>query len=266
MDSALPISRPRRKFAMRGGSFPHRRFVSTLCLASVCLFAQRASAQDEYCGDPGDQSYVELMNAARVAIEAADFDTALANFMLAYREYQPGILEFALARTYHHLERYDEALDHYNRFLRRYAQCPDPEGLMETAEEYRRLAVREQMAATEIPRTPTEPETSIHPGVWVVGAGGSLLLSGLIFDLAKSGIDDDIAAAYDANDTQQARDLLDERDTAEIVDWVLYGTGAATLVTGVILLLVLEPEQTDEFAVNAGPALDGWAFSLRGRF
>ena len=236
------------------------------CLTPCFFLTLPAIAQDEYCGDPSDETYVGLMNAAGVAIEAEDYDTALANFMLAYRSFQPGILEFALARTYHHLARYDEAIDHYNRFLRHYDQCPDSEALIETAEEYRNLAVREQTAATDIPRQPVEPTSAIHPGVWVTCAGGALILSGVIWDLAKMGIDDDIAAAYEANDTAAAENLLEDRDTAAIVDWVLYGGGTAIVLTGVILMLVLDTDESDSFAVGAQPVQHGWVLSFEGRF
>ena len=243
-----------------------RLWVPVLFLAFTCLLALPSSAQDDYCGDPGDEMYVELMEAARVAIEAEDYDAALANFMLAYRTFQPGVLEFALARTYHHLERYDEAVDLYNRFLRHYADCPDPEGLRETAANYRNVALREQEATIEPPPRTVETKAAIHPAIWIISAGGALILGGAVFDLVKSGLDDDIAAAYDDNDMELAQDLLDERDTAETVDWVLYGTGTATLLAGVVLLFVLDVDESEDLAAGARPVRNGWVVTLGGRF
>ena len=251
-----------------------------MCLLMLST-AGPVDAQD-YCEDPVDDRYEELMDAARQAIEAEDFEVALANFELAYRSHQPGVLEYSIGRAHHHLGQHEQAIDFYNRFLRQFPECPDPHGLMEAATGYRNLAVRERATSIQAPLPVSPADSGIHPAIWVLSAGGALILGGVIYDLANMGIDDDIQAAY--NDIQQAEadgddsartaaegrlsSLQDDRDGAATVDWILYGSGAAAVVAGVVMLIVIDDESGSERAVQTGarPVDGGWMYTFGGRF
>jgi len=238
-----------------------------MCFALILLslLLTRNEAQAQECQDPTDPAYLELMDEAWVAIEAEDYAAALVVLETAYESHQPAVLEYALARAHHHLELFELAENYYNRFLRHFEGCPDPDGLLESARDYRDLAVRQLAAEVPEPepQIPT-PELGVHPGVWVLASGGALIVAGVVFDLSQMGIDDDLADAYQAEDEQRSGELLDRRATARTVDWVLYGAGAAAVLTGTVLLLALEMDAG--IAVETGPTAGGWRLSLGADF
>ena len=233
---------------------------SRLLLVACVLLVSPQTSADDFCQEPDDDAFYQLMDAARQAIEAEDFDAALANLELARRSHQPAVLDFSIARAYHNLERWDEAVDSYNTFLRHFEGCDDPNGLVNLAQNYRTLALQsEAMNQAEI-----VPDGRINPGVWVLASGGALLLGGVVFDLANSGLDEDLERAY-REDDEIGLELESDRDTAEIVDIVLYGTGTAAVITGVVLLLVLDDEPVITPAVEQSRS-GGVVWSLGGHF
>jgi len=229
-------------------------------VATCVLVVTSTALADDFCQEPDDDAYYQLMDAARQAIEAEDYEAALANLSLARRSHQPAVLDFSIARAHHNLERWDEAVDSYNTFLRHFEGCADPNGLVELAHSYRTLALQnEAMRGPEV-----VGDGSINPGVWVLAGGGALILAGVIFDVANSGLDDDLQAAYDDND-ERGLALESDRSTAEVVDAVLYGTGTAAVITGLVLLLVLDTGPEIEADVGR-TAHGGMVWSLGGRF
>ena len=220
------------------------------------------------CEEPVDDLYSAMSETVRAAIEAENYEAALAQLQFAAATYDAAVLDFATARALHHLQRYDEAIDSYNRFLTRFEGCPDPDDLMETARGYRNLAIQELAATIQRPPGGSDGSGGVKPGWIVFGVGGGLVLAGMIFDLTKLELDDDLQEAYDRNQVGRAENLEEERDQGVVIEAVLYGTGLAAVVTGTLLLLLVEDDDSgaDDVHVGWSPTAGGAVYSIGGVF
>ena len=213
------------------------------------------------CDEPQDAEYLDSMAAARVALDQGDVETALDHFTWASEQYDYAILDYGVARGLHRLGRYAEAEAAYSRFLRRYEGCPDPDDLRTTAQEYRSLTLHEQASTLE---TSTEEIDEPDDGEglnagWIVISGGVALVStGLIIDLANLHLKDDAQAADEADNDAEFNRIQDEIDDVRMVEGILFGTGVAAIVVGVVLLLIDGDDEADlEPDVGWVPLRDG---------
>lgn len=94
------------------------------------------------------------------------------------------------------------------------------------------------------------------PGVVVTAAGGALVVGGVIAYVLAA---EDVAAMEDlevagdpAGFLRRYNDLESSVRTKETVAWTLWGTGAAALVTGVVLLLTHDPSTPAPLTVAPG--------------
>lgn len=257
--------RDRRRWWLRPNNL--RWLMIPAALVSV-LFSNpsRAIAQ---CEEPSDETYASLMQQATEAWDTEDYEVALEALTTADAQFDVAILSYSIARTLHFVERWSEADEAYGRFLRRFDGCPDPHGLVPLAQEYQVTAIRlanEEAARLAELEEQTESEGGISiPGITLLGTGGALLVSGLIFDLAKMGLQDELQEAID-NNSPNVDALGDERDTAIVVDWVLYSGGLVLATTGAILLLIHEDVPDEAPVVSVAPIREGAGLSLGFRF
>lgn len=208
-----------------------------------------------------------MSETVRAAIEAENYEAALAQLDFASASYDAAILRYVRARTLHHLSRFEDAEAAYNEFLNSFGGCADPDGLMDSARTYRNLAVQEHAAQLrENTSTPTS-DGGLNPGWIVFGSGAALVVSGIMFDLVVSGLDDDLEAAYNRGDTREAAELEDDRDTGVIVEAVLYGGGAAAILIG-SLMIILQDEASEAQPVSVGwqPTRGGSVYSVEVMF
>ena len=234
------------------------RTIATILFVFGTSVAGSATAQPE-CEEPTAAAYVAEMAEMRSAVNEGRFDEVLRIAEWGVLRYPYAPLHYTRARALHHLERWSDAEAAYNDFLRAYAECPDPAGLVSTAREYRLQAIRFR-----------EAESSGFDAAWIpVILGGALVAGGITHDLIRRDLLDDKEAAAARGD-QEAYNEADEKIAdARIVDYVLYGGGVAAVAVGVILLLVNddEPESIDDAAtVGWVPLPSGAMFTFGGRF
>ena len=250
---------------------PQVGLCTVLVVAVMSTLPSTALAQGA-CDEPQDDVYVERMTQAAEALSREDYETALEHFFWASENYQYVVLEYGIARGLHRLERFDEAEQSYTRFLRQFDGCPDPDNLAANAREYRTLAIREQAARLEAETPEPQIETTtddgaIHPGWFVIGGGGLLIITGLLIDVANQHLLEDRQAADDAgNDTEFFR-IQDEIEDVQVAEAVLFGSGCAAAVTGLILLLVFDNDASEsQMEVGWFPTQEGGLLSFSARF
>ena len=252
----------------------------------VLSAATTAYAQDP-CEEPRDDRYVERMMLVLDGIEAADFDAVLEHLNWTIEQFDYAVLDYSRARALHNLDRFEEAAAAYNRFLRHFEDCPDPDGLADAARNYRTLAIQQQSSLVAIEPEPLDteptdtdpadtdsgstdtaladtdlavtdevtlqPDESLNPGWYVIGGGGALLLAGVVYDLINL-------------------DLLDEGteedfSTARLFDGLLYGSGILVAGVGVALLFLLDDDPIEEVVAPVGvditPLEDGALLRVR---
>lgn len=267
-----------------------RYFLIVFCL----LLPGRLVGAQDYCVEPADSAYHERMAATRAAIETEDFELALEHLSWAHEHFDFAIVEFATARAYHRLERFEDAERMYTQFLRHFEACSNESGLRETAQQYHSLALQQHLAALEAaqPPAPEEPDPvwvadaqdfagvvaaqvvsdasyaatlipahsepsegpdgGVHPAWWVMGAGGALIVGGLVYDLTQMGILDERDAAAAAGDSNRVNQLNDEIGTIKLVDGILIGVGLAATIGGAVYYFLDSGEEapTESFGVE----------------
>lgn len=212
-----------------------------------------------------------MMQAAE-ALNGEDYETALEHFLWAREHFDYAILDFGIARGFHRLERFAEAEEMYTRFLRHFAGCPDTDNLVETAEDYRTLAIREH--ASRLEASTSEPETTLieeestfNPGWVVLGGGAGLLIVGLIYDAANNHLLDDRQAADDSGDDNEFYRIQEDIEYVQVVEALLFGTGVAAALTGSVLLFVLGDDASElQPEVGWAPTRNGGSVTFSARF
>lgn len=221
------------------------------------------------CDEPTDETYASLMQQAREAWDTENYEAALDALNEADAQYDVAILSYSIARTLQFMERWLEADEAYRTFLQRFESCSDPHGLVPLAQEYRvtvlHMANEEAERLAELEQQPEPDEGVSIPGVTLLGVGGALLVSGLVFDLSKLGLQDDLQEAIH-NNSPDVDELGEQRDTAVVVDWALYSGGLVLATVGTILLLVDGDDEENSPSVGFAPTDGGGAFSLGFRF
>ncbi len=260
----------------------------------VLLTPSLVSAQ-EYCVEPADAAYGERMAATRAAIEAGDFELALEHLSWAREHFDFAVIEFATARAYHRLERFEEAEQMYTQFMRHFEGCSNESGLRETAQQYHALALQQYLTAlaeasppsqgpdpatvaqaedfggatalqvtTQASRTAStltdsvEPvDEGIHPAWWIVSAGGALVLGGLVYDLANASVLDERDAAAAAGDHTRVAELNDEVKTIRLVDGLVIGTGLVVAIGGVVYYFLDTGDEAPTESIGITPEVGG---------
>jgi tetratricopeptide (TPR) repeat protein len=217
-----------------------RSLLATIVLTALLagpLAARSAEAQPR-CTEPDDAVYLEHMQGFTQAVNDGEFETVLALTEWAIEHYRYATHRYARARALHRLGRYDESAREYTAFLEVFAGCADPEGLADRARAFRaevsEAAEAERRAALP-PDDPTEPQ-GLPPGTWVAIAGGAVLASGVIFDLANLDLIEERDAARASGEAARISAANSSLGTARTIDWVLYGVGGATLAVGLVWL------------------------------
>jgi hypothetical protein len=137
----------------------------------------------------------------------------------------------------------------------------------------------EAKAATEAsaepkPKADTAPAQEGDTGkkggrVWtwvMVGAGAAIVAGGAITGGISMGKEKDLKA--DCNGTQCPESRKGDADTIRTMNLtadILYGVGAAAIVTGIVLFFV-EPKHNEATTVALVPSGDGFVLAAGGRF
>jgi hypothetical protein len=125
------------------------------------------------------------------------------------------------------------------------------------------FAVRRLHPETDVEDSST-PSAGLHPAWWVVGAGGAILLGGLVFDLVEArDLRDETYAAAEARDQAWLNEATSNVDDGQVIEALAYGTGLAAVAGGIIWLALDEPAQA---MVGYLPNGARWSVSVSTRF
>ncbi len=198
--------------------------------------------------------------AGQAAYDLADYKVAIQEWEASYRlSRQPSLL-FNLGQAARKLGDCDRALTYYRSYLRL-----DPR--TQARQLVEDLIAEMQRCVDEAPREPPQPaapaapvaeapavapppaqtiDQDPHPGrtrLWVgvsvAATGGLLVAGGAYFSHKVSSANDDIASDCGDPEGCEWADLegrADSARSAETWQWVLYGTGAAALIGGGVLI------------------------------
>lgn len=252
-----------------------RSLLATIVLAALLAgpLAQSAWAQPR-CTEPDDQTYLAHMRGFTEAVNDGDFETVLALTEWAIENYRYATHRYARARALHRLGRHEESAREYTAFLEVFAGCPDPEGLADRARAFRTEvaeAAEADRRAAQPPTAPPEPE-GVPPGTWVAIAGGAVLASGVIFDLANLDLIDERDAARASGEAARISAANSSLASARAIDWALYGVGGATLAVGIVWLALdgggADGDEEGERAagVSVSPFVGVGTLGVSGRF
>ena len=258
-------------------------------------------AADDSCHESTDELYTASMMHVRDAVAAQDFEAALSILTVAVERYEFAPLRYSRARAFHRVGRFEEAEAEYTTFLAAFEDCDDPSGLMDSARDYRSLAMAEyaRQVADEASRQLEENQSDSEqaridvevaendPGVpepvlgvierapesesrlvpWIItGAGGALLVTGLIYDVARSDLLDDRQAAADAGDQARFNELNESVRRGKVVEGVLFGVGAAAVIGGVVYYFIRSSDEAPTESVSVSFVERGAVFGVGGVF
>ena len=95
-----------------------------------------------------------------------------------------------------------------------------------------------QISQCEADQENSTDEGSSMVGYIVTGIGGAVLLGAIIHDISSQSLIDDYELAAENEETNNYNSLREDIDAAKGLSWALYGVGAATLTTGIILTVL----------------------------
>lgn len=247
-------------------------------MLSLLLSLLVASA---HAGDD-DARARELYENGAILYDEGRYEDAVAAWSEAYRlSNRPGLL-FNIANAEERLGRYQEALDHLNRY-RAFAEESERETLdRRIANLERRLeAVRAEAAAnptttppptepvvtTPSPPPPVEKKAKLSPLPFVLfGVGGASAITGGVFGGMAVGARSDAGGACTAVGDQtycpeSASTALQRDHTDSLLADVFFGVAAASAIGGVVTLVL--PQHT---ALGATWIPGGGTFTFQGHF
>jgi tetratricopeptide (TPR) repeat protein len=239
-------------------SIPISLLCSVLALAPAQVVAapakqpEPAPADDEASPDE-DPNYTRAVEAYRRGTElynAAKFEEALAAFQEAATLYASPDFQFNIAKCYERLGKYEEAILHYETYLRTADDSGDTAVIESSIADLQRRIEERDAAAQKPPDTgpEPEPEPSKPPGRALVLTGGVLLGvgaavglgGGLGFGIPVSRDNATLGEVLDGNPDAltfaDADELANRAAMNQTLELVMIGVGGALVLTGAVLL------------------------------
>ncbi len=240
-----------------------------------------AIAQSEF----DDQRARSHFEAGTSYFQESRFEDAVREFQEAYRLSQRSMLLINIGLSYSHALKFDEAIAAYQKYLESEPDAANRSEIEARIEHLRKMSqqvrVAEEQESTELPEDTEQPQEPIESEPaeqqsdeaeqsqvaqptasssekdsddgsvlpWVIGgigvaliAGGSV--SGALTLSMQSELDDDCMDSRLCLSSES--DTIDTAQTLAVLTDVLLGTGIAALVTGAVLLFVLDDSAESE--------------------
>jgi tetratricopeptide (TPR) repeat protein len=200
----------------------------------------------------------ELYDNGVILYQEGRYEDAIVAWEEAYRLSQKPLLLYNIANAEERLGRYQEALDHLNRY-RAYAPAEEREILD------RRIVNLERRIQEQVPTTPVRPEPEIRllPIVLFGVGGGSLVVGGVFGGLAGAARGNAAELCMEtASGTwcqQEAAQALQADKTDSLIADIGFAVAAAGIAGGVITLVL--PQDT-RLSLGAAPGM----LTLKGSF
>jgi tetratricopeptide (TPR) repeat protein len=226
-------------------------------VAPSLAFASPAKPKppDEASEQPSDDSEraVEAYRRGTELYNDAKFEEALAAFQEAATLYASPDFQFNIAKCYERLGKLEEAVRHYQTYLRTAGDTSDRAVVESTIEDLERRIEAEKNKPEEpviIDEPDPEPEPDKHPGRPLVITGGVLLgvgvvaglVGGLGFGIPVSQDNLILGDVLNGNPEgltfAEADEIESVARTNQTIELVMIGVGGAIAITGVALLVV----------------------------
>ncbi|MEM9068243.1 MAG: tetratricopeptide repeat protein [Myxococcota bacterium] len=239
-----------------------------LLLQATSAFAQEEELSDE------DQRARRLYEVGDDLYSQGRYEEALAAFQEAYELSERPLLLFNIANAQERAGHWEEAVESLRAYLPNADESERSriESRIESLE--RRVERLRQQNERPDPPPPPPEESRNLAGPVVLGAGGALLVGGVVLAVLARGARDDVDGACVNVDGRQicpdsARSDVDRDRGLSIGADVLFVSSAAAIGVGLFLLLrKTDDDEDDEPAVEAdallGPGSAGMV--VRGRF
>jgi tetratricopeptide (TPR) repeat protein len=251
-----------------------RTLISTTLATTLIATAFAALAESAAPPAPAEPAteFDAVVARAVEAYSAQRYDEAIALFEQAWAMRQQPEIIYNIARVYERAVRRPEAIERYEQFLSmpnttaelRARAMTSLEALRTELEAMERASRRgtepEGPETPPVPPTPPEePVDALNVSGWVLfGTGAAVLIAGGVLGGLALGEQN---AAEEAGSLADQQDHFDRGETEALTADILFGTGGALAVTGVILLIVRAARAND----HDQPAADA-PVSLRPTF
>lgn len=256
-----------------------RQFACALIATSVALATVPVVPGTAWAQDVVGEKVQKLSKEGTELYRAGNYEEAARKFEAAYELEPVENLLFNAAKCYEKLEEWDKAIELYKQFT--VAPGVDPkakevalqqvEKLEEISEVEKRTAEKEksdsdsQNAQTDKQAPPpVAPEPDYTWSYVALGSGVALLATGGVFGVLASSEQSNFDVAETAEERRAARDT---GTTYALTADIMYGLGAAAAITGVILFVTADADES-EAGVTVAPVVgkDGVGVGLSGRF
>lgn len=235
----------------------------TLLLSGVLAFApvqvtaappkdpEPAPAEDEPPDDPNYERAVEAYRRGTELYNAAKFEEALEAFQEAATLYASADFQFNIAKCYERLNLYEEAIRHYEIYLRTSEDGGDRAVIEASIADLERRIAERDAAADKDPDPDPQPQPDDKPkknGRILIAVGGALLGGGAVFAIAgglangipASGKNKELGDVLGSNPDgltfAEADALADETRKLQTLMIVNVAIGSAIGITGAALL------------------------------
>lgn len=260
------------------------RVFAAACVIAIMLLSNVAHADDPAMAKPSQP-------AARERLTAGNKLYRLREFAKAVEEYKAGALiedvpvfHYNLGQCYRQLDRYEDAIWHYERFVERGKPTGELRGGVDAFLTQMKSELQRKAATPPPPVEPVVPPTTapglVPPkvttvtvpgepwhhdrlgwgltgvGVVAIGVGGWLL-----FD--AKGIEDDANVQPAQTERERLRDRASGR---RLTGTVIGGLGAAFLLTGIVKLAMSPADREETVATSFDVGLTNDSIFVTGRF
>ncbi|KIG16550.1 Thiol-disulfide isomerase [Enhygromyxa salina] len=228
-----------------------------LTLAPAITFAAPAKAksspppEEEPASGPPERA-VEAYRRGTELYNDAKFEEALEAFQEAATLYASPDFQFNIAKCYERLGKLEEAVRHYQTYLRTAEDSGDRAVVESTVEDLERRIEEEKNRPDPNPEPEPilEPELDENPGRKLVIAGGALLGvgvavglgGGLGFGIAVAGDNGKLGDVLNGNPERltfaEADEIATRASRNQTLELVMIGAGGALAITGAALLAV----------------------------
>jgi len=263
--------------------------ILAICACVLCL-ASPARADDTSLARPASEDAREHLRRGNRLYNIRSFEEAIAEYKAGALAEAAPVFDYNLGQCYRQLGRYEDAIWHYTRFLRR----GQPEGQLRAAVEGFLQQMQSELDQKAMTQPPTEPapeppdapapadraqvpEVDVaasqralaEPAAWYDDhLGWGLLGAGAIGAGLAGGLLWNAAGLYDrANETSSQLErgrLRDQASTRTVLGATLGGVGLGLLVTGAIKLAIApsrapaRPPTADRGSIDIGVTPGGF--------